>query len=58
MSYGMSYLSEIGWPEEPTEGTRMVGRGFRLGPGRGNGGLGKVVAVESREGVNLRVLEG
>ena len=31
-----------------------MGRGFRLGPGRGNGGLGKVVAVESKAHVNLK----
>lgn len=36
----------------------MAGRGFRLGPGRGDSGLGNVVAVESKEGANLRVPRG
>lgn len=36
----------------------MVGRGFRLGPGKGDSDLGKVVAVESKEGANLKVPRG
>lgn len=35
-----------------------MGKGFSLGPGRGDSGLGKVVAVDSKKGVNLRISNG
>lgn len=45
-------------PVEPTEGARKVGRRFTLGPGRGDNGQGKEVAVDSKKGVNLRISSG
>lgn len=35
-----------------------MGRGFRLGSGRGDSDLGQVVAVESKEEVDVRVPVG
>lgn len=43
---------------DPTEGVGTVGRRFRLGPGRGDSGRGKEVAVDSKKGVNLRISSG